>query len=274
MGSVTNAQTVASLGTDTIALGDQTTLTVKRALTYPSLDMLTRDGIVALSQEMDTATHTQTTVITSFEPGLHFVHLSAEDSLPLIVTDVEIDSATAELRDLAPLQKIPYTFWEIFRWVLLGLVIAAIGFGLWWFRTHRSIVQQVLSKSAPIDTRTPEERAIDTLEELRQRHLWQQGKQKEYHTELTDAVRRFIEECTDIRATDLTSDETIEEVKKGKWKVECSILRDIFTTADLVKFAKGEPQPLEHERSMTNAETFVHQLWEDVRPQKEEVKDE
>ena len=269
-----HGQAVATLSADTIALGDQTTLSIRRALNYPSTDMLSTDGIVAVEQTFDTATRTQYTVLTSFEPGDHVIHLGPDDSLVLTVTDVYIDSTTAELRDIAPLQRVPYTFWEIFRWVLLAIGIAALAFGIWWLVTHRSKVQALLTPAEPQDTRTPHQRAMDRLEELRQKQLWQSGKAKEYHTELTDIVRIFIEEATDIRATDMTSDETVEAVESGKWKVESSLLRSIFNTADLVKFAKSEPLPHEHDRSMTEAVQFVEELWEAVKPKEEEAQHE
>ena len=237
--SCANAQAVATLGADTIALGDQTTLTVRRALTYPSADQLSQGGIVALGQEFDSGAHTQTTVITSFEPGLHYVHLSPYDSLPLVVTDVEIDTANAELRDIAPLQRIPYTFWEIFRWVLLVWAAAIVAIVVWWLVERKRRHGSIIVHHEPQDTRTPEERALQTLDELRQRRLWQQGKQKEYHTELTDAVRRFIEEATGIRATELTSDETIEAVKYSTWNIDCTPLQDIFATAPRTRTVDG-----------------------------------
>lgn len=263
-------QAVATLSSDTIVIGDQTTLSIRRALNYPSTDALTADGIVAVSQTFDTATQTQHTVLTSFEPGEHTIHLSPTDSLSLVVFDVQIDTTNAEIRDIAPLQRVPYTFWEIFRWVLLALAIAALAFGVWWLLKHREKVHEILVPSEPKDTRTPYERASDDLEALRQKQLWQSGKVKEYHSELTDIVRRFIEEASDIRATDMTSDETVEAVESEKWKVESSLLRSIFNTADLVKFAKSEPLPYEHDRSMTEAKQFVNELWEAVKPTEEE----
>ena len=252
-------------------LGDQTTLSILRALNYPSTDALSVNGIVAVSQTFDTATQTQHTVLTSFEPGEHTIHLSPVDSLTLVVYDVEVDTTSAEIRDIAPIQRVPYTFWEIFRWVLLALAIAAVAFGVWWLLKHREKVHELLVPAEPKDTRTPYERANDNLEALRRSQLWQAGKAKEYHTELTDIVRRFIEESTDIRATDMTSDETVEAVESEKWKVESSLLRSIFTTADLVKFAKSEPLPYEHDRSMTEAKQFVEELWEAVKPKEEEA---
>lgn len=265
-------QAVATLASDTIALGDQTTLTVRNALTFPSTDLLSQNGVVALRQDFDTAARSQTTVITSFEPGEHYIKLSDEDSLLLVVTDVEIDSATAELRDIAPIERVPYTFWEVFRWVLLGLAVAAAAFGIWWLLTHRKQVQAALTKNEPVDNRTPEERALQTLEALRVERLWQSGRVKEYHTRLTDAVRQFIEESTGIRATDMTSDECVDALT-GK-NINVSALRDIFNTADMVKFAKSEPSPHEHERSMDEAVGFVGEMWQVVKPaeNKEEVK--
>lgn len=264
-------QAIAKLSADTILLGDQTVLSVTHARTYPSTDMLSQNGIIAVSQTFDTASHTQQTTLTSFEPGTHFVMLGSEDSLPLVVMDVEVDTSSAEIRDIAPIEKIPYTFWEIFRWVLLALAIAAAAFAGWWLYTHRTKIQEVLGSSAPVDSRTPEERALDTLEDLRCKQLWQTGKVKEYHTVLTDAVRLFIEESTGIHATEMTSDETIDAVG-GLRSSSCGLLRDIFTTADLVKFAKSEPLPYEHDRSMTEAVQFVKELWIQVKP--EETKED
>ena len=74
------------------------------------------------------------------------------------------------------------------------------------------------------------------------------------------------EETTGIRATEMTSDETVEAVESGKWIVDSSLLRSIFTTADLVKFAKSEPMPYEHDRSMNQAVEFVKTLWQSVKP--------
>lgn len=270
MGHV-HGQAIAKLSADTIALGDQTTLSIQRALTYPSTEQLSQNGIVALSQNYDSLQHTLYTTLTSFEPGTHYVILSEDDSLMLTVLDVDVDTTSAEIRDIAPIEKVPYTFWEIFRWILLGLGILALAFGGWWFwkKWKSGKVSEWLSNE-PVDTRTPEERALDNLEALRQKQLWQSGRVKEYHTELTDTVRTFIEEATGIRATDMTSDETIEEMESKKWTVDNSLLRDIFTTADLVKFAKSEPLPHEHDRSMSEATEFVKSLWEQVKP-KEEV---
>lgn len=267
LSSHVHGQAVAQLSEDTILMGDQTTLSIQKASAYPSTDQLTQNGIVALSQEFDTAKHTQLTTLTSFEPGVHYVKLGPDDSLQLTVLDVDVDTTTSEIRDIAPIEKVPYTFWEIFRWVLLALAVIALAVAGWWFwKKWKSGKVSDWFANVPVDTRTPEERALDRMEKLRQSQLWQSGKTKEYHTELTDAVRTFIEEATGIHATEMTSDETMEAVENGAWAVDMNLLRDIFRTADLVKFAKSEPLPHEHDRSMSEAIQFVKELWQQVKP--------
>lgn len=261
------AQNVLSLADDTIALGDQTTLSLP-----PGTGLTAADGVEVLREAMDTASGTLQAVVTCFEPGEHWLHADS-DSVLLVVTDVEVDTASADIRDIAAIERVPYTFWEIFRWVLLALAVVAVALVVWWLLKHRQKIERVLGVAPQVDTRNPEERALQTLEALRQRQLWQSGRVKEYHTELTDAVRRFIEESTNIHATDMTSDETVAAVENSQWKVDGESLRGIFATADLVKFAKSEPLPAEHEASMNAAVDFVHRLWEQMKP-KEEVKDE
>ena len=277
IGSVGTARAQVTLTADTIALGDQTTASGQ-------FDQLWGSSIVVVNQTFDSVKGEQQAIITSFEPGEHWIHYGA-DSLPLVVTDVEVDTTTAEIRDIAPIVLVPHTFWEIFRWVLLALGIIALALIAWWIATHRQKLQEVLGTAEPVDTRTPEERALDRLEELRRRQLWQAGKTKEYHTELTDIVRQFIEESTGIRATEMTSEECVNalmckcENRTAQATSEFSnshihTLKDIFTTADLVKFAKSEPLPHEHDRSMNEAVEFVKALWLVVMPQEAGDKEE
>ena len=263
------------LAADTILLGDQTTVSLP-----PTATLMPSEEVLVLEQKIDTTAGIMQAIVTSFEPGEYWLHIAdgndgtaATDSLLLVVSDVDVDTTTTEIRDIAPIQRVPYTFWEIFRWVLLGLVVAALACLVWWVLTHRQRLGQVLGVTPQEDKRTPEERTLDELEELRRRQLWQAGKVKEYHSELTDAVRRFIEATTDIHATDMTSDETAAALEEAGWRAEAGQLRAILTRADLVKFAKGEPLPAEHEASMSGAVDFVKRMWEQLKP-KEEAKDE
>ena len=65
LSSHAHGQAVARLSEDTILLGDQTTLSIQRAHTYPSTDQLSQNGIVALGQEFDTAKRVSSLACTS-----------------------------------------------------------------------------------------------------------------------------------------------------------------------------------------------------------------
>lgn len=254
------AQATYSLEPDSIVIGQQAQLTIARAEQFPSAEALSQNSIVAVSQEFDSPTRTQTTLITSFEPGLHTIKLSEDDSLTLTVTDVpNVDTTSADIRDIAPLQREPYTFWEIFRWILLGLALVGVGLGSYWVRKkhpHKSLLARPEPPLEPAHVR-----ALAKLETLRTQNLWQSGQSKAYHTQLTDIVRQYLEEACNIASTDMTSDQTVEAYQASPLSTPeaTQLLADVLQRADMVKFAKSEPLPHEHDLSMSQARTIIEQ---------------
>lgn len=256
------AQVIYQLDTNNITIGDQVTLSISGTENYRTLEELNQNGIVALKQWYDTVKGVQYTTLTSFDEGEHSIRLGTEDSLVLAVKDVEgVDTVNVQIKDIAPIIKVKYTFWEIFRWILIGLaaavLIAAIVYAVKRIKAHKPIIELHPEPIIP-----PDKRALKALEELRRKELWQSGKVKEYYTDLTDIVRRYLEEGWGINSTDMTSDETLEAYHDSKaYDETCeSKLRQMLHTADMVKFAKGEPLPNEHTQAMTHAVEFVNTL--------------
>lgn len=267
--SFTSAQALYQLDTNNVTIGDQVTLSISGVENYRTLEELSQNGVVALKQWEDTVKHIQYTTLTSFDEGDHSIMLGAEDSLVLVVNDVEgVDTVNVQIKDIAPIIKVRYTFWEIFRWILLGLaivaLIVAIVFVVKRLKAHKPIIELHPEPVIP-----PDERALKSLEELRRKELWQAGKVKEYYTDLTDIVRNYLEEAWNINSTDMTSDETLEAYHDSRaYDETCeSKLRQMLRTADMVKFAKGEPLPNEHTQAMSHAVEFVDALAEKNRQQ-------
>lgn len=265
----TSAQALYQLDTNNVTIGDQVTLSISGVENYRTLEELSQNGVVALKQWEDTVKHIQYTTLTSFDEGDHSIMLGAEDSLVLVVNDVEgVDTVNVQIKDIAPIIKVRYTFWEIFRWILLGLaivaLIVAIVFVVKRLKAHKPIIELHPEPVIP-----PDERALKSLEELRRKELWQAGKVKEYYTDLTDIVRNYLEEAWNINSTDMTSDETLEAYHDSRaYDETCeSKLRQMLRTADMVKFAKGEPLPNEHTQAMSHAVEFVDALAEKNRQQ-------
>ena len=261
--ATTRAQLIYQLDTNDITIGDQVTLSISGVENFRTLDELNQNGVVALKQWYDTVMGVQYTTLTSFDEGEHCLRLGEADSLVLAVKDVEgVDTVNVQIKDIAPIIKVKYTFWEIFRWVLLGLALAAaivgIIFAVKRLKAHKPIIELHPAPVLP----PPDERALKKLEDLRRKELWQAGKVKEYYTELTDIVRNYLEEAWGINSTDMTSDETLEAYRDSKAHDEAceSKLRQTLHTADMVKFAKGEPLPNEHTQAMNNAVEFVSEV--------------
>jgi hypothetical protein len=101
------------------------------------------------------------------------------------------------------------------------------------------------------------------LEKLRVKKLWQAGKMKEYHTELTDILRKYIEDRFRLMAMESTTSEILDDLQeKTGISKECrDILGKILSMADLVKFAKYAPLAEDHEGSMEYAIDFISRTY-------------
>jgi len=118
--------------------------------------------------------------------------------------------------------------------------------------------------------------ALSQLDKIKQEKPWQQGRSKEYHTELTDIVREYIERVFNINSMEMTSEEILEHLKnlKVEQKIAYTGLKQILQLADLVKFAKWNATPDEHELSLTNAYLFVNHTHVEETKLPEDIKKE
>lgn len=271
LASLTNAQ--ITLDSSSIVLGDQTTLAIAYDTNCPSANDLMRDGIVVVSQQYDTAIQMLVSRITSFEPGDHWIHVGG-DSILLQVRDVDdLDTAIESIRDIADIIHEPLHWWDVARWpvglIVLVFVAAAVLYIVSRVHQHKPIIQLPTRPQLP-----PHEKALQALEQLRRKQLWQQGHVKAYHTELTDIVRQYLESRCGFNATERTTDQTCEAFAEWALSQDLGIDKDslqnqmdeMLRTADMVKFAKSEPLPYIHDRSLNQALTLVNAL----APKKEE----
>ncbi len=246
------------LDSNSLLLGDQAVLTIEPSAVPPSMEELSNNGIVAVRQQVDSSSGNLLTTITSFEVGQHWYRIGA-DSLLVTVRDLPgVDTSSTDIKDIADILKQPYTFGEIARVVgiVLGIlaIVAAVVFAFLRLKKHKPLIS--IPQKPPLP---PHTRALEALENLRQQQLWQQGKVKQYHTLLTDILRSYLEETCGIPSTEMTTDQTLEAFRQSPAfnQERYSMLRQILQTADMVKFAKSEPLPYQHDLSMTQATDFV-----------------
>lgn len=102
--------------------------------------------------------------------------------------------------------------------------------------------------------------ALNALNKLKDEKKWAQGYEKEYYTELTDILRKYIEDRFRVKTFEKTSDEILAAMNNF---VEAESSQDSLTQilklADLVKFAKYKPLTDENDLSLVNSVLFVNQ---------------
>ena len=101
--------------------------------------------------------------------------------------------------------------------------------------------------------------ALRQLNKLEKEKIWQAGNVKEYHSQLSEIVRRYTENRFEFIALEMTTYEIIEELKStvNINDEELKDFRILLQRADLAKFAKSKPVDSENIESMSIAKRFV-----------------
>ncbi len=189
----------------------------------------------------------------------------------LTVHTVAVDTTLA-IKPIKDPVKIPFSILEYLPWIIAGILFLAIaGFLLYYLLRRRK--GEPIFVLRPGVKYQPHEWALMELEKLRVKKLWQSGKMKEYHTELTDILRKYIEDRFRLMAMESTTGEILEDLEdKTSIPKECRVmLGEILSMADLVKFAKYLPLPEDHEQSMEYAVDFINKTYATpVGPEPEE----
>ena len=121
----------------------------------------------------------------------------------------------------------------------------------------------------------PHQAAIKEIERIKTEKVWQKGRPKEYYTELTDTLRTYIKDRFGFNALEMTSSEIIDKLLEMNDKEAIFDLKGLFQTADLVKFAKHDPQMNENDANLINAIDFINETKqpeeENKKPQPTEI---
>lgn len=180
------------------------------------------------------------------------------NALALKVITMDVDTLHPE-KFFPPkdVQNNPFSWrewWPVMGYALAFLLLCGLVFYL-----IRRLQQNkpVLVRFKVVKKVPAHQRAMDEIQQLKTEHLQQSGDQKVYYTRLTDALRQYIRERFGFNAMEMTSSEIIEHLNAAEDKKRIDELRDLFTTADLVKFAKYATLINENDRNLVNAIHFI-----------------
>lgn len=208
-------------------------------------------------------------LITSFDSSLYllpsFLAIDGRDTLysdqvALKVSSPDVDlEHPDEFNDIKDIWRPPFVladYYTLIYGILFTLfVICVIGYFIQRMRSRPE--KSAIIKEAP--KLPPHEQAMKELKEIREQKLWQQGRNKEYYTEITDTLRRYISLRYGTSVLEKTSSEILDVLRNEEPgnKEVYDLLKQILHLSDFVKFAKFHPVPDENELSMFNANLFV-----------------
>jgi hypothetical protein len=260
------AQT-AVMDTNSILIGEQINFNISNAINktevWPTYEDFLVEGVEIIQKgKLDTTEKiiSQNFIITAWDSGSYYIppiSFSADrktEGLLLNVHTVLLEEGS-ELKDIKQPMTAPIGWSDIWPW-LLGILILGIFIYI--------IKRYILNKKKSPKTIKPriiipaDVIALKQLSELENAKVWQGGKIKKYHSELSEIVRRYTEERFQFIALELTTAEIIEVLKNKLDANQIDNLRTLLQRADLAKFAKSKPIDAENTESMILAKNFVN----------------
>ena len=254
-------------------VGEQVTMPVLDKELIPGVEIVDRTIVDTISLKDGRVQYDQYLTVTSFEDSLFYIaplpFVSGDDTvwsdaLTLnVVQPFEMDTTDMAITDIKGVYKAPVWWWGIFRWVLLAVLLAGVGVAGYYLITYlqRRKLEEAGNEVVTEPLRPADEVALEKLDAIKEKKIWQQGQVKEYYTQLTDVVREYIARRFEVSSVEQTSDETLRDIRPllSERKDLYDQLRKMLTLADLVKFAKWSTTPDENELSLRNAYTFVRE---------------
>jgi hypothetical protein len=184
--------------------------------------------------------------------------------LPIVV------DTTQDIKAIKGIIGEPLTFWDVFPYILLGLLLVGAGVAIWYYTRKKEGEPEVVAKPKP---KIPaHEIAMRKLAGLEAQRLWQKGDIKAYYIELTDILREYMEGRFSIAALESTTDEIVRDMESLNLKsIQIRTIRELLEMADLAKFAKYKPDQGDNLQSMDVVRTFVKETksWKVEGPEAE-----
>lgn len=192
------------------------------------------------------------------------------NSLALKVLTCEVDTLHPEkFFPMKGVQNNPFLWseWSVIIWMsIFGLLLLIAAFYLYvCLKRNKPIIAKVrIIKHVP-----PHKTAIAEIQRLKAENFETVDDQKAYYTKLTGTLRQYIKERFGFNAMEMTSSEILYELNKIEDKTMLDELRELFNTADLVKFAKYSTLLNEKDLNLVNALNFIDQTKREDSPTEE-----
>lgn len=154
-------------------------------------------------------------------------------------------------------QDNPFEWSEWSPWFWLSLLVVLFGLVSAYLFMRLKENKPIITKIRIVRHIPPHQRALKEIEKIKAEKMQASEDQKTYYTKLTDTLRKYIQERFGFNAMEMTSSEILQRLQSAGDKKMLDELRDLFQTADLVKFAKYSTLLNENDLNLVNAVNFI-----------------
>ena len=290
----------AKIDSTRILIGQQTGITVEVSadagknvefMHYDSLQQMIPGIEVLKMSEPDTQllndgkrmVLTQRYLVTSFDSALYYippmtVKVDGKEyqskNLALKVLTVNVDTMKVDsIYGFKPEMKPAFSWddWKPVIWMIVALLLltAVLVYVVIRLITNKPIIHRIKLRQHI----APHKVAMQKIAQIKEDKLVQSEDSKEYYTQLTDTLRQYISDRFKFSAMEMTSNEIIEHLQAENDEEALRELRELFQTADLVKFAKYTTLINENDRNLVTAVEYINQtkIEEEAKPQPTEI---
>lgn len=260
-----------------ITVNDTANVIIPKLENFPGVEIVEDKKIDTLKNQL-----IKKYILTSFDSGAYYIpqqqifirqRLHLTDSLLINVATIAIDTTKQKMFPIKSIQDEPmqfddykpYIWYVVIAIILIGLILYLV------LRKKKEVIEEIIVPALP-----PFEEAIQKLQQLDEKLLWQNNQIKEYYSELTEIVRGFIERELKVPALESTTDELIDILTDfndsksiSTTKETIQKLRDLLREADLLKFAKSKPMSEQIEANRKDAEEVVTELKPETKEETE-----
>lgn len=196
-------------------------------------------------------------------------------SLALKVLTVDVDTLHYEkFYPPKDVQDNPFLWqeWSMVFW--LSVIVVLLAAGAVYLYSCVKQGKTINLKVKIVKRVMPHQKALKEIQSIKADNMVRQEDQKEYYTKLTDTLRRYIEERYGFNAMEMTSAEIIDRLTAEQDAQAMEELRTLFSTADLVKFAKYSTLINENDMNLVNAIEFINRTKVENMPEEQVIKPE
>ena len=261
----------AILDTNSILIGEQINFSISNTISktevWPTYEEFLVEGVEIIEEgKLDTSENliSQKFIITAWDSGSYYIppiSFSANSKTEGLLLNVKtiILEEGAKLKDIKQPMGAPIGWSDIWPWLLVFIVLALVIFLLKKYALNKKEKVKIEKPKVIIPADIT---ALQQLTKLDKAQLWQEGSIKEYHSELSEIIRRYTENRFNIIALELATDEIISELKSKVNNEQLASITILLQRADLAKFAKSKPDEEDNKESMQLAIHFVGQTKE------------